>query len=64
MDWLAYPLGHFLEWAFGLLEILGNKNWININNAFLITGFIGFLYWMKLQAKYNKEAEQNPDQLQ
>jgi len=33
------------------------------NNGAIVLGFIGLFYWLNLQRKYNKEAENNPDQL-
>lgn len=59
MDWLAYPLGDLFTWTFGILEFL--ENWPN--NIFIITGFLGLIYWLREQSKYNKEAAANPNQL-
>ena len=60
MDWLVYPLRDLFIWIFeNLLEPIGN----NLNNLFVILCFIGIGVWIKFQAKYNAEAEANPDQI-
>ena len=60
MDWLAYFLRDILVWSFEhLLEPLGNT----LNYTFLFLGFAGLFFWLKMQAKYNAEAEANPDQI-
>lgn len=59
MQWLVFPLGDLIKWTFGILESFENLP----NVMFIIVGFIGFGYWMMLQNKYNKEAENNPNQL-
>jgi hypothetical protein len=33
------------------------------NWAFIILGFVGFAYWMRWQYRFNKQAEQNPNQI-
>lgn len=59
MDWLVYPIGDFLVWSFGILEVLDNLP----NNIFIIIGFILMFVWLKMQAGFNKEAANNPSQL-
>ncbi len=60
MDWLAFPLRDLLVWIFeNVLEKLQNAP----NYAFIVLGFIGFFIWLRYQAKYNAEAEANPDQI-
>lgn len=54
-------LGDFMQWTFNLLEadMVGNK----LNYLLLTLGFVGFLYWMRVQSKFNAEAESNPNQI-
>jgi len=47
-----YATGDLIETTYAFLPSLGNTP----NYAFIIVGFIGFLYWMNLQIKYNKAA--------
>lgn len=53
-------MADFLYWLkdvfygfFGLLEKLGNIP----NYAFIALGFVGLFYWLNLQKKYNKKAQ-------
>lgn len=48
---IAYGIGDFLTWTFGILEALGNAP----NVAFIVLGFIGAGYWLFRQAKYTRE---------
>jgi hypothetical protein len=59
MDYFFIPLAKFFQWSFGILESLGNTP----NKIFIVGGFVGLAYWLWLQGKYNKEAENNPNQL-
>lgn len=59
MDWLVNPIGDFLVWTFGLLEAFENLP----NTLFLLLGFVGLGVWLKIQAKYNREAAENPSQI-
>ena len=60
MDWLAYPLRGLLVWLFeNTLEPLGNYP----NILFLLLMLGGAGYWMFVQHKMNKAAENNPDQI-
>ncbi len=34
-----------------------------MNTGVLLLGFVGLFYWLSRQAKYNKQAEANKDQL-
>lgn len=53
-------LGHlFTDVLFLPLESIGNL----ANYTFLAVGFFGFIYWMSRQAKFNKNAANNPNQL-
>lgn len=60
MDWLAFFLRDVLVWIFEhILEPTENL----LNYAFIVLMFGGLFYWIKLQAKYNQEAEANHDQI-
>ncbi|MFN3917620.1 MAG: hypothetical protein ACK4K0_07745 [Flavobacteriales bacterium] len=59
MDWLVNPIGEFLVWSFGPLEKLENLP----NIAFLLLGFVGLGVWLRMQAKFNREAANNPNQI-
>ncbi len=54
-----HGLGDLFQWTFQIFEIIGNS----FNYLLLLLGFFGFFYWMMKQAKFNKEAENNPNQL-
>jgi hypothetical protein len=54
------PLADFTVWTFEtFLEPAENLP----NIAFTLLGFVGLFYWLNLQAKYNKKAEQESNQL-
>lgn len=54
-----HGLGHlFTDYLFLPFEWVGNL----ANYSFLLLGFFGFFFWMMKQAKFNKEAEGNPNQ--
>jgi len=60
MDYIFYPIADGLVWLFeNTLEPVGNI----LNYTFVVLGFVGLFYWLKTQAKYNAEAEANPDQI-
>lgn len=60
MDWLAFFLRDILVWSFEhLLEPIGNT----LNYTFVVLAFVGLFVWLKFQAKYNAEAEANPNQI-
>ena len=56
---IFYQLGHFLEWILSVYDVIGNS----FNFFLLISGFLGFIYWMFLQHKYNKKASADPTQI-
>lgn len=57
---IFYGLGHFCnDFLFLPFEWIGN----NVNYTFMAIGAFGFLFWMSKQAKFNKEAEGNSNQL-
>ena len=60
MDWIIFPLRDFFVLFFeSTLEPLGNKP--NLLYLFILLG--GASYWMYIQHKLNKKADQNPDQI-
>jgi len=60
MDWIIFPLRDFFVSLFeNTLEPLGNTP----NLLYLFILFGGACYWMYLQHKLNKKADQNPDQI-
>ena len=52
---LMHKTGDLFQWTFRLME--GPNR--NINILFIIIGFIGAIYWLSRQFKYNQAAEQN-----
>lgn len=55
-----YGIKDIAYWAFETtLEPIGDSFWMLV----LVFGFVCFGYWMFLQAKYNKIAENDPNQL-
>jgi hypothetical protein len=60
MNWLLLPIRDFLVWLFeNTLEPLGGSP----NTIFLLLGFAGATYWMFVQHKLNKKADQDPNQI-
>jgi hypothetical protein len=51
----VYGLGDLLESTFKILPAMGDLP----NNIFIVIGFVLFIYWIKEQGRYNKEAEKN-----
>jgi hypothetical protein len=37
-----HGLGDLFQWTFQIFEMIGN----NLNDAFLLLGFFGFIFWM------------------
>ena len=60
MDWLFYPIRDFLVFSFenGLEKL---ENLPNVFYTLLIS--FGLVYWMFLQHKLNKKADQDPEQV-
>ena len=55
-----YGIGDGLYWLFeNTLEPIGDYCWMTV----LIAGFVMFGYWMKRQADFNKQAENDPNQI-
>jgi len=60
MDGLVFLLRDVFVWLFeNTMEPLGNIP----NGIFLVLLFVGLFVWLKMQAKYNAEAEANPEQI-
>jgi len=56
---IFYAIGDGAYWLFqNTLEPIGDYFWM----AVLVFGFVAFAFWMRLQAKYNKIAENDPNQ--
>lgn len=53
-----YWLGEFFYTIFKPLEWLGEMPYFNLNVAFILLGFVGLFIWLKMQANFNKEAQE------
>jgi hypothetical protein len=53
-----YSLGRFFYRTFHWLENLGLAGF-NPNKVFIVIAFIAFFAWLRMQAKYTKDAKQN-----
>ena len=49
---IVYPLGEFLDWALGLIEVFDNYP----NILVTIGGFAGISLWVAIQKKYTAKA--------
>lgn len=59
MDYIVNPIGKLVVWTFdNLLVPIGELGALNPNNFFVALGFIGLFYWLYMQQKLNKKAEQ------
>lgn len=57
---LVEATGEGLLWTTELLfENVGNV----FNYAVIVLGFVGLFIWLRLQAKYNKEADADPTKI-
>ena len=56
---ILVPVEDLLTWTFQIFEVIGNS----FNYAVIILGFVGLFIWLRMQMKYNKEAEGNPSQI-
>lgn len=52
-------LADLFQWTFQIFEVIGNS----FNYAVIVLGFIGLFYWLNYQAKFNKQAKNNPNQI-
>ena len=51
---LLYPLADFFVLTFDLVMPMADMiNWLCV-----VLGFVGMLFWLRLQGKYNQKAEQ------
>lgn len=59
---LFWGLGDIFQWTFQILD--GDKpfTWF-MNLAILIGGFVGLFYWLRLQYKFNQEAQNEPNRM-
>ena len=59
MQYITGPLAAIIKWSFdNILVPIGElPTLVNPNYIFLGIGFIGLIYWLNLQNKYNKKAE-------
>lgn len=54
MQKIFFSIGDLLESSFQVLVVLG---WLPVI-SFSVIMFLGFLYWLKLQADYNRKARE------
>ncbi len=59
MNALWYGIANFFQFIFGFYDIVGNV----FNYSCIVLGFFGLFYWLNYQRKFNKEAENNPNQI-
>ncbi len=63
MTWtgIFWGIGDFLDWTFIILQsdMIGNI----FNYSMIVLGFIGLFFWLNKQAKFNKQAENDPNQI-
>ncbi|HMC97861.1 MAG TPA: hypothetical protein VKG92_09415 [Flavobacteriales bacterium] len=53
MQQIVFAIAHFLEMCLSLLVKLG---WLPVT-LFTVTMFLGFVYWLNLQGRYNRRAK-------
>jgi hypothetical protein len=53
MQDIVMPLAELIESSFIVLEMLENLP----NMLFIALGFVGLFYWLRLQKKYNEQAD-------
>ena len=56
---IFYGIAKMLQGSFVFFEFFQNS----INYFFIAIGFVGLFYWLNYQNKFNKEAENNPNQI-
>ena len=57
---ILVAIGDFILWTTQIVyENIGNL----FNDAMIVLGFIGLFIWLRLQHKYNQEAQNNPNQI-
>jgi len=55
MQQISFTIAHLLEATFTILPVLG---WLP-PLAFAATIFLGLIYWLSLQAKYDRKAKKD-----
>ena len=55
MQEISFTIAKLLEATFKILPALG---WLPVT-AFSLIMFLGMLYWLNLQGRYNRKAKQN-----
>ena len=60
MDWLFNAIGDFLTWSFDTLVVPMENS---LNYSIIVLGFVGLVIWLRLQAKYNAQAANDPNQI-
>jgi len=65
MQEIVGPIAALIKWTFDevLVPIGELPDIINPNYLFLGLGFIGLIYWLLFQKKYNKQAANDPNQI-
>ncbi|MCH2215018.1 MAG: hypothetical protein MK086_07610 [Flavobacteriales bacterium] len=65
MQEIVGPIAKLVKWTFdNLLVPIGDlPDIVNPNYIFLFVGFLGMLYWLNMQKKFNKQAANNPNQI-
>ncbi|MCB9182662.1 MAG: hypothetical protein H6591_01995 [Flavobacteriales bacterium] len=53
MQEIVFAIGHFLEWTFKVLSAMG---WMPVTLISIVL-FLGMVYWLNLQGKYNRRAK-------
>jgi predicted negative regulator of RcsB-dependent stress response len=54
-----YNLDDIFQSIFLFYDNVGNL----VNDALLLLGFVGFFIWMNYQRKFNKQAQENSNQI-
>ncbi len=55
MQQISFAIGHFLENSFKLLAAMG---WGPVTAISVLMG-LGLIYWLNLQGKYSRKAQQD-----
>ncbi len=59
MDYIVNPIGKLVVWTFDkILVPIGDMGALNPNNLFIALGVVGLFYWLYIQQKLSKKAEQ------
>lgn len=65
MEYIVGPIAALIKWTFdNILVPIGElPDIINPNYIFIVVGCLGLVYWLFLQQKYNKQADNTPGQI-